>query len=130
MYQIAAGRELPHRRITHLLDGTGVRFVRGAATAIDPEARRVTIDGGTSLSYDTLVYAPGSSTGTGTGTGTVTVCGGGPTGIEAAAEIAETLERPEVTARQIAHHAGAHVQARRPLSTPTPGTGSRSPTSS
>lgn len=31
------------------------------------------------------------------------------------AEIAETLERPEPTVRQIAHRAREHVQARRPL---------------
>ncbi|MBB4983876.1 NAD(P)/FAD-dependent oxidoreductase [Streptomyces nymphaeiformis] len=126
MHQIAAGQELPHHRITDLLDGTGVRFVRGAATAIDPEARRVTVDGGTSLSYDTLVYALGSSTDTGTvpgaaahaftlnspevagrlaarltevasAGGTVTVCGGGLTGIEAAAEIAEAHPGLHVT---------------------------------
>ncbi|MFD0070966.1 hypothetical protein ACFVIY_00735 [Streptomyces sp. NPDC127166] len=116
MYRIAAGQELPHHRITDLLDGTGVRFVRGAATAIAPEARRVTVEGGTSLSYVTLVYAPGGST----DTGTVTVCGG-LTGIEAAAEIAEALERPEVTVRQTAHRARAHVPARRPRFDTGPG---------
>ncbi|HEY9413204.1 MAG TPA: FAD-dependent oxidoreductase, partial [Pseudonocardia sp.] len=65
MHQIAAGQELAHHRISDLLAGTGVTFVQGAATAIDPEARRITVDGATPLGYDTLVYALGSSTDTG-----------------------------------------------------------------
>lgn len=119
MHQIAAGQELVDFQIPDLLSGTGVRFVRGAATAIDPDACEVTVDGGVVLGYDTLVYALGSSTDTSRvpgagvhaftlnspqvagrfaerltelagGGGTVTVCGGGLTGIEAATEIAES----------------------------------------
>ncbi|MEU8525332.1 FAD-dependent oxidoreductase [Streptomyces sp. NPDC048629] len=126
MHQIAAGQELPHHRIADLLDGTGVTFVQGAATAIDPEARRITVDGTTPLAYDTLVYALGSSTDTGNAPGadahaftlnspetagrfaarltelaaaggTVTVCGGGLTGIEAATEIAEAHPGLDIT---------------------------------
>ncbi len=109
-----------------MLAGTGVRFVEGTATAIDPEARTVTIGGDMSLGYDTLVYALGSSTDTGkvpgadahaftlnsieiagrfaerltevaAAGGTVTVCGGGLTGVEAATEIAESHPGLQVT---------------------------------
>ncbi|MET9956515.1 FAD-dependent oxidoreductase [Streptomyces sp. NPDC006339] len=126
MHQIAAGQELAVHRIPDLLAGTGVTFVQGAATALDPEARTVTVDGTTSLGYDTLVYALGSSTDTATVPGadvhaytldspeiagrfaarlpeiertggTVTVCGGGLTGIEAATEIAESHPGLRVT---------------------------------
>ncbi|WP_105971804.1 NAD(P)/FAD-dependent oxidoreductase [Streptomyces geranii] len=127
MHQIAAGQELAVHRIPELLAGTGVTFVQGAATAIDPEARRITLDGGAgTLDYDTLVYALGSSTDTGrvpgadlhaftlnspeiagefaarlteiaASGGTVTVCGGGLTGVEAAGEIAEAHPGLHVT---------------------------------
>ncbi|WP_418958270.1 NAD(P)/FAD-dependent oxidoreductase [Streptomyces tritici] len=126
MHQTAAGQELPVHRIPDLLAGTGVQFVQGAATAIDPEARRITLDGSLTVGYDTLVYALGSATDTGnvpgadahactlngpraagrfaarltelaaTG-GTVTVCGGGLTGIEAATEVAEAHPGLNVT---------------------------------
>ncbi|RDI49573.1 NAD(P)/FAD-dependent oxidoreductase [Nocardia mexicana] len=118
-HQIAAGQELADHRIPRLLDGSGVEFRRAAAAAIDPVAHRVTLDDGTELGYDTLVYALGSTTDTtlvpgvaenawtlndprrahrfsqrltelaATG-GAVTVVGGGLTGIEAATEIAES----------------------------------------
>ncbi|MFJ7157847.1 NAD(P)/FAD-dependent oxidoreductase [Streptomyces sp. NPDC101118] len=126
MHQIAAGRELAVRPIPELLAGTGVTFLQGAATAIDPEARRITVDGSAFLAYDTLVYALGSSTDTGNvpgadahaftlngpeaagrfaartaevaaAGGTVTVCGGGLTGIEAATELAEAHPGLNVT---------------------------------
>lgn len=126
MHQIAAGQTLAEHRIPDLLAGTGVAFVRAAATAIDPERRTVLLDSGATLDYDTLVYALGSSTDTGrvpgadvhAGTldsprtaarfatrlrevaaagGTVTVCGGGLTGVEAAAEIAEAHPGLNVT---------------------------------
>ncbi|KUJ69488.1 pyridine nucleotide-disulfide oxidoreductase [Streptomyces albus subsp. albus] len=126
MHQIAAGQMLARHQIPDLLAGTGITFVQGAATAIDPEARRVTLDGPVSLGYDTLVYALGSSTDTGKVTGadahaftlnspeiagrfaarlaevaeaggSVTVCGGGLTGIEAATEIAESHPGLDVT---------------------------------
>ncbi|MHC0433049.1 NAD(P)/FAD-dependent oxidoreductase [Streptomyces sp. O3] len=126
MHQIAAGQELANHQIPRLLEGTGVTFVQGTATAIDPEARRITVDGADVLEYDTLVYALGSSTDTGTVPGadahaytlntpetagrfaarltevaahggTVTVCGGGLTGIEAATEVAESHPGLNVT---------------------------------
>jgi NADH dehydrogenase FAD-containing subunit len=126
MHQVAAGQELADHRLPALLAGTGIEFVRGWATALDPEARRVTVDGTRELHYDTLVYALGSGTDTSlvpgaeahaftlddprnahrfaarlaelaaTG-GAVAVCGGGLTGIEAAAEIAESHPALDVT---------------------------------
>jgi NADH dehydrogenase FAD-containing subunit len=118
MHQVAAGQELTDFQIPVLLKGTGVRFRQAAATAIDTADRVVTLDNGARLHYDTLVYALGSATDTSIVPGTadhawtlndprlahrlsrrlpeiaatggaVTVCGGGLTGIEAAAEIAE-----------------------------------------
>ncbi|MGJ6968373.1 NAD(P)/FAD-dependent oxidoreductase [Streptosporangium sp. G11] len=127
MHQIAAGQRLADHQIPDLLAGTGVTFVQGAATAIDTDARRVVVDdGAATLDYDTLVYAVGSSTDTGKvpgadihaftlnspqiadrfatrltevakANGAVTVCGGGLTGIEAAAEIAESHPGLNVT---------------------------------
>ncbi|WP_375457673.1 FAD-dependent oxidoreductase [uncultured Enterovirga sp.] len=41
------------------LDAAGVRMVQEAALAIDPDARRVRLAGGGTLSYDRLVLAPG-----------------------------------------------------------------------
>lgn len=126
MHQIAAGQELADHRIPDLLAGTGIAFEQGAATAVDPDRNTVTVDSGTTLAYDTLVYALGSSTDTGrvpgadshaftldsprtaarfaarlrevsAAGGTVTVCGGGLTGIEAATEIAEAHPGLDVT---------------------------------
>ncbi|WP_280267864.1 NAD(P)/FAD-dependent oxidoreductase [Nocardia wallacei] len=128
-HQIAAGQELADHRIPRLLDGSGVEFRRAAATAVDPAGHRVTLDDGSELAYDTLVYALGSSTDTATvpgvadhawtlndprlahrfsqrlaglaaDRGTVTVVGGGLTGIEAATEIAES--HPGLTVTLIA----------------------------
>ncbi|MFJ5780130.1 FAD-dependent oxidoreductase [Streptomyces sp. NPDC093094] len=65
MHQIATGQKLADHRIPDLLAGTGVTFVQGTATAIGPEARRITVDNAETLGYDTLVYALGSSTDTG-----------------------------------------------------------------
>jgi len=65
-HQIAAGQQLADLRIPDLLAGTGIAFVQGMATAIDPDGRMVEVDGGeTRLGYDTPVYALGSSTDTG-----------------------------------------------------------------
>ncbi|MGK8553956.1 NAD(P)/FAD-dependent oxidoreductase [Nocardia gipuzkoensis] len=118
MHQVAAGQELTDFQIPDLLEGTGVEFHQAAATAIDTANRIVTLHDGAVLYYDTLVYALGSATDTSSvpgaadhawtlneprlahhfsqrlpeiaaAGGTVTVCGGGLTGIEAAAEIAE-----------------------------------------
>ncbi|MFD0362217.1 NAD(P)/FAD-dependent oxidoreductase [Nocardia sp. GCM10030253] len=126
MHQIAAGQELADHRIPELLAGTGVEFIQGSATSIDTAAQRVYVDGTVTLHYDELIYALGSSTDTSivpgaadhawtlnaprtahrfsehlavvdADGGNVAVCGGGLTGIEAAAEIAESYPGLQVT---------------------------------
>ncbi|MFI9029103.1 NAD(P)/FAD-dependent oxidoreductase [Streptomyces sp. NPDC053560] len=107
-HELAAGRpDITHSR-TALLRGTGVRAVTARATALDPEARTVATDDGRTLGYDRLVYALGSRTAPAPdpraftpetaaelhkrlqdGPGTLAVAGGGLTGIELAAELAE-----------------------------------------
>ncbi|MER6911030.1 FAD-dependent oxidoreductase [Streptomyces sp. NPDC000594] len=99
--------------VTHplgaLLKGTGIRHVARRATALDPTARQVTTDDGEHHGYDRLIYALGSRTPDIPGEnvytaesadalrkrlqdrpGTLAVVGGGLTGIEIAAEIAES----------------------------------------
>ncbi|MEV5573453.1 FAD-dependent oxidoreductase [Spirillospora sp. NPDC052269] len=117
-HQTAAGQDLPVHRIPDILDGSGVVFRQGRVTAVDTEEHRVTLDDQGVLEYDKLVFALGSRTDTSlvpgaddhaftldeperlaarlteSGVATVTVCGGGLTGVEAAAEIAES--RPEL----------------------------------
>lgn len=119
LHQIAAGRPVKRLRLQHLLRGKGIELVQGMVTQIDPDAQQVKIEGehgSQTLGYDTLIYALGSTidrdqvqgardyadvlTGkdalrlfdrlknTAAG-GRVIICGGGLTGIEAAAEIAE-----------------------------------------
>ncbi|RLU76982.1 pyridine nucleotide-disulfide oxidoreductase [Streptomyces griseocarneus] len=93
-----------------LLQGTGIRHLASRAVGLDLAGRQVLTDDGRALPYDRLVYALGSVTDTGTGDekvytadsaaalrkrlldgpGTLTVVGGGLTGIELAAEIAES----------------------------------------
>ncbi|HEX6498906.1 MAG TPA: FAD-dependent oxidoreductase [Micromonosporaceae bacterium] len=126
MHQIATGQTLSDRRIPALLEGTGVQFVQGRASRIDPDQRDVWVDtdrGPRVLRYHTLVYAIGSvadsRTVPGVEThaytlddphaatrlanrlaeldgGTVAVCGGGLTGVESAAEIADSHPRVRV----------------------------------
>ncbi|WP_199486376.1 NAD(P)/FAD-dependent oxidoreductase [Actinomadura logoneensis] len=119
-HQTAAGQDLAAHRIPDLLDGTGVVFRQGRVTAIDPGRRRITVDT-EDIGYDTLVLALGSRADTSRvpgadehaftldepdrlaarltepGVRTVAVCGGGLTGVEAAAEIAESHPGLDVT---------------------------------
>ncbi|MFE3450820.1 NAD(P)/FAD-dependent oxidoreductase [Nonomuraea sp. NPDC059194] len=115
LHQTAAGQDLADLRIPDLLKGTGITFVQGWVTAIDAGARVVSLDGERTLTYDTLVYALGSVADTEAvpgvaehaytldsaaeagrlaaqlaGARTVVVGGGGLTGVESAAELAET----------------------------------------
>ncbi|SFP29821.1 NADH dehydrogenase, FAD-containing subunit [Amycolatopsis arida] len=112
----ATGQQLAELDIPELLEGTGVRFVRGWVTAVDADAKTVRIDDDRVLHYDTLVYGLGSAADTAAvpgvedhaytlnsaqdaevladrlarlGSGTVVVAGSGLTGVESAAEIAE-----------------------------------------
>ncbi|MFG2773639.1 NAD(P)/FAD-dependent oxidoreductase [Streptomyces sp. NPDC048350] len=118
LHERAAGRPDVTHPLARFLHRTGIEHIAARATALDPKARLVTTDDGRSLPYDRLVYALGSRTGLpggvradgGAGTralhtaetapelhkllqdrpGSVAVVGGGLTGIEMAAELAET----------------------------------------
>jgi NADH dehydrogenase len=119
----ATGQELAEFSITDLLDGTGVRFVRGWVTGVDAAAKTVRVDDDRVLAYDTLVYGLGAVADTTAvpgaedhaytlsgpqdaellaerlaqpATGTVVVAGTGLVGIESAAEIAERYPRLKV----------------------------------
>jgi len=68
MHQTAAGQQLTDFRIPDLLAGSGVEFIEGWVTGIDPETHLIDADtphGPRTLAYDTLVYALGSATDTG-----------------------------------------------------------------
>ncbi|MET9210666.1 MULTISPECIES: NAD(P)/FAD-dependent oxidoreductase [unclassified Nocardia] len=122
MHQLATGQELRTRSLREVYAGTGVEVVVDRVTAVDVERKQVALADGTTIAYDTLVYALGS---TGTDQGVpgvaeyahslagkqaalrlrarlgelpagapVVVVGGGLTGIEAATEIAEA--RPDL----------------------------------
>jgi NADH:ubiquinone reductase (H+-translocating) len=116
LHQTASGEELAELQIPHRLAGTGVDFIQGWVTSIDADAKKVRIDDEYELHYNVLVYALGSVADTESvpgvdefaytlnsaqdaealaeqldrlGSGTVVVAGGGLTGVESAAEIAE-----------------------------------------
>ncbi|MEO3978924.1 FAD-dependent oxidoreductase [Streptomyces sp. CAU 1734] len=109
LHELAARRPDVGHPLTRLLRGTGIRHIARRATGLDPAARRVTTDDGRIHDWDRLVYALGSRTPETAGehvhtaesaaglgkrlrgtTGTLAVVGGGLTGIEMAAELAET----------------------------------------
>jgi NADH dehydrogenase len=121
LHQTASGQSLADLEIPEMLAGTGVEFVQGWVTGIDADAQTVRVDDEQTLRYDTLVYALGSVADTAVVPGvdefaytlnsavdaellaeqlnrlqggTVAVAGGGLTGIESAAEIAE--QHPEL----------------------------------
>ena len=116
LHMTATGQQVAEFDIPEMLEGTGVRFVRGWVTAVDAAARTVRIDDDRELAYDTLVYGLGGVADTSAvpgaedhaytlssvqeaellaekltrlDSGTVVVAGSGLTGIESAAEIAE-----------------------------------------
>jgi NADH dehydrogenase FAD-containing subunit len=121
LHQTASGQSLADLRIPDQLEGTGVDFVKGWVTGIDADAQSVRIDDAYALHYDTLIYALGSVADTETVSGVdefaytlnsaqdatllaghldrladgiVVVAGGGLTGVESAAEVAE--QHPEL----------------------------------
>ncbi|MEU4654678.1 FAD-dependent oxidoreductase [Streptomyces sp. NPDC023723] len=123
LHMTATGQRLADLSIPELLAGTGARFVRGWATAVDADARTVRIDDDQVLHYDTLVYGLGGVADTSAvpgaeehayalngaqdaevlagrlarlGSGTVLVAGSGLTGVESAAEIAERYPELDV----------------------------------
>ncbi|QFZ22796.1 NAD(P)/FAD-dependent oxidoreductase [Saccharothrix syringae] len=117
LHQLAAGQRLRDLPLGDLLRGTGVELVVDRVTGIDAETRRVRLTGG-ELTYDRLVYALGSRAGLDVpgaaehahplatledaealagalrAARRVAVVGGGLTGVEAAAELAEA--RPDL----------------------------------
>ncbi|MGW4802126.1 NAD(P)/FAD-dependent oxidoreductase, partial [Nonomuraea sp. NPDC004297] len=116
LHQTAAGARLVDHSLAGVLAGTGVEFALGRVAAIDPARRRVRLDDGRELGYDKLVHALGTVTDAtvpgvaehghayddhaaavrlsrrldSLGRGTVVVAGGGLTGVETAAELAES----------------------------------------
>ncbi|WP_051450993.1 NAD(P)/FAD-dependent oxidoreductase [Actinospica robiniae] len=112
-HEVAAGREVPKPLIAHVVRGRKVTHVQARVTELDLTARKVFTDTGRAVEYDTLVYALGSHTAwhgvpgaqkhaysteqaaelrqrlAETPTGRLAVVGGGATGIELAAELAE-----------------------------------------
>lgn len=142
LHQLAAGQTLPELPLTNLLTGTGVDLVVAHVTGLDPHARTVRLDTAPgTLPYDTLVYALGSGADLDALPGarehaltvaqaadarrlrsrlpearSVAVVGGGLTGIETAAELADAYPRLRVdlvTAGQVG--AGLSERARRHL---------------
>src|SRR5688572_21167504 len=57
LHEAASGRNLRTFMIPALLRGKGVIFHQARATRIDWRGRQVTLDDGTQLEYDRLVYA-------------------------------------------------------------------------
>lgn len=126
LHQLAIGQAVPFRRLADVFAGTGVRLRVARVTGIDLGRRTVSVsgeEGDDELTYDTLLYALGSSVahhgvpgvaehafdvtgrssalrlrehlaGLGEG-GTVLVVGEGLTGIETATEFAES--RPDLS---------------------------------
>ncbi|MEV0262404.1 FAD-dependent oxidoreductase [Streptomyces sp. NPDC050617] len=126
LHQLAAGRPLRDLPLGRLLAGTGIELVVARATSVDAVARTVRLDSAPyALGYDTLVYALGSAADTAAvpgaaahasavatyrdavrlrertacAHGSLAVVGAGLTGIEAAAELAET--HPGLTVRLV-----------------------------
>lgn len=118
LHQVATGQKPKHLPLAGLLAGTGVDLVVARVTGLDLDVRRVRLDDGGTLDYDTLVYALGSAADLDAvpgarehafsvasaedaerlrdrlpGLGSLTVIGGGLTGIETATEFAEAHPR-------------------------------------
>jgi NADH:ubiquinone reductase (H+-translocating) len=121
-HQLASGQRLRDMPLRDLVEGAGIRLIVDHVTRIDPVQRQVELSSGEPVGYDLLVYALGSHADLDNVPGaaehatavavaeqaarlsdrmrtasTVVVVGGGLTGIEAAAELAETY--PDRTVR-------------------------------
>ncbi|MFI7223556.1 NAD(P)/FAD-dependent oxidoreductase [Nonomuraea angiospora] len=122
LHQTAAGQRLADFPLQDVVAGTGIEFVQGRVAGLDVERRQARLEDGRVLGYDKLIYALGAVTdasvpgvaehafvyddyaGTvrlaghlaGLASGTVVVAGGGLTGVESAAEIAEAHPRLHV----------------------------------
>ncbi|WP_447003851.1 NAD(P)/FAD-dependent oxidoreductase [Saccharothrix isguenensis] len=125
LHQLATGQSLRDLPLADLVKGAGVDLVVDRVTGIDPDTRKLQLTGGT-LAYDRLVYAVGSYADLDGVPGaaehahavstledtqklaaalekarTVAVTGGGLTGIETAAELAEA--RPDLDVLLVTH---------------------------
>ncbi len=58
MHQLASGKILPTRRLAEL--SARVRLIVGRVERVDPADRRVLLADGGTVSYDSLILAPGS----------------------------------------------------------------------
>ncbi|MGK8520911.1 NAD(P)/FAD-dependent oxidoreductase [Nocardia asteroides] len=118
LHQGAAGQRISSWDLRESLESKNIRFVRALATDIDTAAKRVTLDAEPALDYDILIYALGSVADTesvpgvaehaysvatredvlalSAPRGPVAIVGAGATGIELAAELAESHPRTEV----------------------------------
>lgn len=120
LHEAAAGRPSRAIPLADLVAGRDITTVTARAVAIHPAARTVHLDSGTVLDYRTLVYALGSATDTrslpgasdhavtleqtltlndrlAAGSGHLVIVGGGLTGIEATAALAEATDRWKIT---------------------------------
>lgn len=137
LHQVAAGQRPREHALADVLDRSGVDLVVGRVDRLDLEQREVSVDSLDSpMRYDTLVYALGSGADTSTpgvvehattvaglsgarelreraaavagDGGTLAVVGGGLTGIETAAELAEAF--PSLRVRLLTDtEPGAHL---------------------
>ncbi|AHH21901.1 putative oxidoreductase [Nocardia nova SH22a] len=128
LHQLAAGQTVPRWDLRTLLERKGAEFVQGSVTAIDAATQEVSLSDGTILGYDTLIYTLGSSADADSVAGVranaypiatlediaalpslsgrVAVVGGGATGIETAAELAES--RPELSVALVSSEQPGH----------------------
>ncbi|KAF0847515.1 NAD(P)/FAD-dependent oxidoreductase [Nocardia caishijiensis] len=140
LHQYLAGTHTAHRPLRDVLPDA-VRIVTATARLIDARHQHVRTDSGDDIGYDHLVYTPGSHTdatdiagaaehAVSLGTraeadrarsrladlptgATVTVIGGGLTGIETAAELAETgAVRVRLVTGELGHSLSARARAR------------------
>ncbi|WP_051187363.1 NAD(P)/FAD-dependent oxidoreductase, partial [Nocardia tenerifensis] len=139
LHQQAAGQQIPVWDLRELLTSKKIHFVCARATKIDTEGKRVLLDNAMPLAYDALVYALGSI-GDSNGVpgvaehaysvstpadvdrfqpprGRIVVVGAGSTGIELAAELAESqpdsrilLLSPDEPGAWLSPKARAHIR--------------------
>ncbi|MGY2061412.1 NAD(P)/FAD-dependent oxidoreductase, partial [Nocardia gipuzkoensis] len=140
LHQVAAGQRVQRRNLRELLERKGIRFVQGTVVGIDTGDRQLALAQGGTVDYDTLIYALGSRADLESVAGVrdhalsvatpddvdampplrgrVLVVGGGATGIEAAAELAEsrpdlsvTLVSSEEPGAWLSDRARGHIRA-------------------
>ncbi len=126
LHQQASGQAVIQRPIAELVQGTGIDFVQGMVTQLDPANHCLSVNtaaGEQKVNYDTLLYALGSTIDQDSVEGVrdyaevllpdriaplhqklanlpsgakLVICGGGLTGIETATELAESYPQLEV----------------------------------